>query len=352
MTEKEKMLKGLPYDARNCPELIAELRQCEEQCFLLNQIPPSQRERRKEMLRQMLGHTGKEFTIIGPFFCDYGWNISLGERFFANTNMVILDEANVTFGDDVFVGPNCSFYCAEHPLDEKMRNRGYETARPINVGNSVWFGGNVTVLPGVTIGNNCVIGAGSVVVKDIPSNSVAVGNPCRVVKQLPPLDTTVSVDKEAAPTSKVENASEGYTYRYPHPAVTADCVVVARCGGNHRLLLIERKHPPCQGKWAFPGGFMNIDETAEAAARRELFEETGLKVDKLEQVGTFSAVDRDPRERVITVAYVAVIEQALTVAAQDDAQRAQWFEVDKLPPLAFDHQEIWEKARKLLADKL
>lgn len=119
-----------------------------------------------------------------PFYCDYGYNISVGDRFYANHNLVILDEAEVTFGDNVFVAPNCAFYTAGHPLDAVERNRGIEYARPITVGNNVWIGGNVCVLPGVTIGDNCVIGAGSVVVKDIPANSVAAGNPCKVIKTL------------------------------------------------------------------------------------------------------------------------------------------------------------------------
>lgn len=185
MTEKEKQQSGELYDARNSTQLLDELHRCEEICFEINQLHPSKREERKERLRQLLGKTGKDFTIITPFFCDYGVNIEIGEEFFANTNMVVLDEAKVTFGDHVFIGPNCSFYTAEHPLDRELRDKGFETAHPITVGNSVWFGGNVTVLSGVTIGDNCVIGAGSVVTKDIPSNSVAVGNPCRVIRTIP-----------------------------------------------------------------------------------------------------------------------------------------------------------------------
>ena len=132
----------------------------------------------------MLGKTGEIFQIEPNFFCDYGYNIKIGENFYSNHNLVILDPAPVIFGDNVFIGPNCGFYTAEHPLDAERRNQGLEYAKPINVGNNVWFGGGVTVVSGVTIGDNVVIGAGSVVVKNIPSNVVAVGNPCKVIKQL------------------------------------------------------------------------------------------------------------------------------------------------------------------------
>ena len=121
--------------------------------------------------------------IESNFFCDYGYNISVGENFYANHNLVILDGAKVEFGDNVFVGPNCGFYTAGHPIDIKSRNEGIEYAKPIKVGNNVWFGGNVSVMPGVTIGDNVTIGAGSVVTKDIPSNCVAYGNPCKVKRE-------------------------------------------------------------------------------------------------------------------------------------------------------------------------
>ena len=123
--------------------------------------------------------------MIEPnFYCDYGYNIEIGENFYSNHNLVILDPAKVIFGDNVFIGPNCGFYTASHPLEAEERNKGIEMAKPIKVGNNVWFGGNVTVLPGVTIGDNCVVGAGSVVVKDIPANSVAVGNPCKLIRTI------------------------------------------------------------------------------------------------------------------------------------------------------------------------
>lgn len=184
MTEKEKMLAGMIYDANNDPALIAERIECKELCRDYNDLRPRDIEARDVLLRKILGEAKDCLIIEQPFYCDYGYNIRVGKNFFANFNLVILDEAPVTFGDNVFIAPNCGFYTAGHPIDAEERNRGLEYARPISVGNDVWIGANVCVLPGVTIGNNCVIGAGSVVVHDIPSNSVAVGNPCKVVKTI------------------------------------------------------------------------------------------------------------------------------------------------------------------------
>ena len=119
-----------------------------------------------------------------PFQCDYGYNIEIGENFFANFNCIIVDCAKVKFGNHVFIAPGCGFYTAGHPLDVSQRNQGLEYAYPITVGDNVWFGGNVSVLPGVTIGSNTVIGAGSVVNFDIPSGVIAAGNPCRVIREI------------------------------------------------------------------------------------------------------------------------------------------------------------------------
>ena len=135
----------------------------------------------------------------------------------------------------------------------------------------------------------------------------------------------------------------GYTYKYPRPAVTADVVVVTR-EAEPRVLLIERGGEPYKGCWAFPGGFMEMDETTEQCALRELKEETGLNVQGARQIGAYSKVDRDPRGRTITVAYLAVIDEAVAVAGLDDAAEARWFGIDNLPPLAFDHDEIMRDA--------
>lgn len=139
-----------------------------------------------------------------------------------------------------------------------------------------------------------------------------------------------------------------YTYQYPHPAVTADCLVFARTEKGMKLLLIQRKNEPCKGKWAFPGGFMDIDETTIDAARRELKEETGLEVGELFRVGVFDAVDRDPRERIITVAYYTVLDKPVEVCGLDDAAQARWFLLTELPELAFDHREILREAERVM----
>lgn len=139
-----------------------------------------------------------------------------------------------------------------------------------------------------------------------------------------------------------------YTYNYPHPAVTADCLVFARTDEGMKLLLIQRKNEPCKGKWAFPGGFMDIDETTIDAARRELKEETGLVVGELHRVGIFDTVDRDPRERIITVAYYTILDKPAEVSGLDDAAQAKWFSLTELPDLAFDHKEILQEAERVL----
>lgn len=144
---------------------------------------------------------------------------------------------------------------------------------------------------------------------------------------------------------QIQNGMETkkYTYKYPHPAVTTDCVVFRLDGQQTSVLLIERGVEPYKGCWAFPGGFMNIDETAEQGALRELKEETGLEVKFLKQFGTFTEVNRDPRERVITIAYYSLTHKS-DVSGSDDAAKAQWFLLDKIPPLAFDHELILRKA--------
>lgn len=184
MDEKEKMLAGELYDANYNKDLMEERLIAKDKCFKYNNIKPSKIEERTEVMRQILGKTGNQFLIEQPFICDYGYNIEIGENFYSNHNLVILDANKVKFGNNVFIAPNCGFYTAGHPLDYETRNKGLEYAKPIEVGNNVWIGGNVVVLPGVSIGDNVVIGAGSVVTKDIPSNSVAVGNPCRVIKNI------------------------------------------------------------------------------------------------------------------------------------------------------------------------
>lgn len=183
-SEKEKSKAGILYDPNSDQELVAERKACKERCHELNQLSPSLLEERNTIIKKLFGKTGETFLIEQPFFCDYGYNIKIGENFYANTNCVILDEADVTFGDNVFIAPGCGFYTAEHPLNVEQRNKGLEYAYPITIGNNVWIGAQVCVLAGVSIGDNSVIGAGSVVTKDIPANVLAVGNPCKVIREI------------------------------------------------------------------------------------------------------------------------------------------------------------------------
>ena len=183
LNEKEKMLSGELYDAGDAA-LVEERQRSKDLCFRYNQIQPSKMKERKGIIKTLFGKVGKMFLIEQPFFCDYGYNIEIGENFYTNVNVVILDCAKVTFGDNVFIAPNCGFYTVNHPLDTETRNKGLEYALPITVGNNVWIGAGCSILPGVTIGDNAVIGAGSVVVKDIPANVLAFGNPCKVIKEI------------------------------------------------------------------------------------------------------------------------------------------------------------------------
>ena len=184
MNEEEKMLAGQIYDANYDKELFKKRILAKDLCQKFNNCEFTKIEEKKKILENLFQ---KEINIMGiepNFYCDYGFNIYLGKNFYSNHNLVILDANKVEFGDNVFIGPNCGFYTSGHPLDYKTRNKGLEYAKPIKVGNNVWIGGNVCVMPGVTIGYNVVIGAGSVVNKDIPSNCVAVGNPCKVIKEI------------------------------------------------------------------------------------------------------------------------------------------------------------------------
>lgn len=184
MKESEKALRGLLYNPNKNAELIAELVACKNLCFDYNQLPPSALDERDQLIKKIINKVKGTPIIFSPFYCDYGRNIEIGENFFANHNLVLLDGSKITFGDNVFIGPNCCFSTAGHPLDVERRNEGLEFAYPISVGNNVWIGANVVVLPGVTIGDGSVIGAGSLVAKDIPPGVVAVGNPCKVLREI------------------------------------------------------------------------------------------------------------------------------------------------------------------------
>ena len=183
MTEREKMLAGEVYDACDA-ELLRDLNAVKVLCQQYNSLLPTDFAARNAMLQQMLGQADEDTFINQPFYCDYGKHIRVGKRFFANFGLTVLDEAYVTIGDDCFMGPHVQIYCACHSTDPTERNTRREWAKPVTIGNSVWIGGNVTILPGVTIGDNCTIGAGSVVTHDIPANSVAAGNPAKIIKKI------------------------------------------------------------------------------------------------------------------------------------------------------------------------
>ena len=183
MTEKEKMINGIEYQADD-KELIRELNEVKDLCWEYNSLRPTLLRERNALLQQILGKADDDTFINQPFFCDYGKHIRVGKRFFANFNLTVLDEAFVTIGDDCFIGPNVSIYTACHSTDPAERNTRREWAKPVNIGHNCWIGGSVTILPGVTIGDNVTIGAGSVVVHDIPADSVAAGNPAKVIKKL------------------------------------------------------------------------------------------------------------------------------------------------------------------------
>lgn len=184
MTEKEKREAGLLYNANYDPEIASELTKSRDLCFEYNYTLPSNSEKKRDIINKLLGHVPESATITSPFWCDLGYNIEVGENFFSNYNCVMLDCAKITFGDNVFIAPDCGFYTAGHPIDSECRNKGLEYAHPIVVGNDVWIGGGTKVMPGVTIGNNVVIAAGSIVTKDIPDNVVAAGVPCKVIRQI------------------------------------------------------------------------------------------------------------------------------------------------------------------------
>ena len=179
----DDMVSGREYDATH-PYLLERLNATKDKIWEYNKMRPSMLKERNELLRGLLGKSDGDTFINQPFYCDYGSNIRVGRRFFANFNFTVLDEAPVTVGDDCFIGPNVSIYTACHSTDPVERNSRREWAKPVTLGDNVWIGGSVTILPGVTIGSNVTIGAGSVVVKDIPDGCVAVGNPCKVVKCL------------------------------------------------------------------------------------------------------------------------------------------------------------------------
>lgn len=187
MTEFEKCAAGYLYDATRPDREQAHLR-CADLCYDYNHTRPSDTARRDALIRALFGRVGKNVYVEPTLFCGFGCNIEVGDNFFANNNCVFVDPGKITIGDDVKLAPNCGLYTAGHPLDAEMRAQGLEYAYPITIGSRVWLGGNTVVLPGVTIGSDVVIGAGSVVTRDIPSGVLAYGNPCVVRRPITEAD--------------------------------------------------------------------------------------------------------------------------------------------------------------------
>jgi maltose O-acetyltransferase len=181
-TEKEKMIAGELYDALD-PELIQDRERARDLCQVLNASREADQALRPGILQQLLGKGGETVWMQPPFYCDYGYNIFLGERVYFNFNCIILDVCPVTIGDFTLIGPAVQIYTAGHPLNASLR-RKQEFGKPITIGSDVWIGGGAIICPGVTIGSKSVIGAGSVVTKNIPDGVLAVGNPCRVVREI------------------------------------------------------------------------------------------------------------------------------------------------------------------------
>ena len=187
MTEREKMLAGRLYRADD-PELVAMHRRARELVQRFNALPAAADEARRALLGQLLGAHGETLFVEPPFHCDYGCFIRVGENFYANCGLTVLDCAPVQIGRDVLIGPHVSLFAAGHPVDPGLRQDGVEYAFPITIGDGVWLGGNTVVNPGVTIGEHTVVGSGSVVTKDLPAGVVAAGNPCRVLRPIGPQD--------------------------------------------------------------------------------------------------------------------------------------------------------------------
>lgn len=183
MNQKERMLAGLPYKSW-LDGLEEERIENKKKIYEYNHLPPEKWDKQTELIKNILGKTGENVHIEAPFHCDYGYNIEVGENFYANYNLIILDVGKVCIGDNALIAPNVSIYTAGHPIHPASRNTGYEYGIGITIGNNVWIGGNTCIMPGVKIGNNVVIGGGSVVTKDIPDNMIAVGNPCRVIREI------------------------------------------------------------------------------------------------------------------------------------------------------------------------
>ncbi|MBQ8519770.1 MAG: sugar O-acetyltransferase [Agathobacter sp.] len=188
MTEKEKMEAGLWYDANYDKELLELRLKAEDLCFDLNNTRPKDADKRAEILKKLLPGMEENCVILSPLAADYGCYTKIGHDTFINHNAYLMDGGGITIGNHCFIGPNCGLYTAVHATVAEERNQGLEKALPITIGDNCWFGGDVKILPGVTIGSDTIIGAGSVVTKDIPDHVVAAGNPCRVLRPITETD--------------------------------------------------------------------------------------------------------------------------------------------------------------------
>ncbi len=194
MTESEKMKAQQWYDANFDEELVTQRLLAEDLCFELNNTRPKEVEKRNEILEKLLPQMEENCTVLSPFIADYGCYSKIGHDSFINHNAYLMDGGTITIGHHCFIGPSCGMYTAIHPTIAEERNQGLERALPIVIGDNCWIGANVTILPGVTIGSNTIIGAGSVVTKDIPSNVIAVGNPCKVLRQITEKDKIQNIE--------------------------------------------------------------------------------------------------------------------------------------------------------------
>ncbi len=194
MTEKERMLSGRLYTALDS-ELRQNMKDCKLRLAKFNSMLMDEADERNRLLKDIVGSSGEWLYIEPPFYCDYGKNIHIGNNFYANYNLHVIDCAGVYIGDNVFIGPMCGIYTACHPIDAEARNSGLEYAKEVHIGSNVWIGGGATINPGVKIGSNVVIGSGSVVTKDIPDDCVAAGNPCRVIRPITDNDRSYWAEK-------------------------------------------------------------------------------------------------------------------------------------------------------------
>ena len=184
MTEQEKAEAGFLYNPNTTNEMARHRFEIQDAICEYNKLKPSQVKKRRDFLAKIFGKIGKNCNILPPFKCDYGFRIEVGENFFANYNFIILDGNYIRIGDNVWIAPNVAIYAAGHPLDVNDRINGWEYAFPVTIGNNVWIGGSATIIGGVTIGDNAVVAAGSVVIRDVPANTLVAGNPARAIRKL------------------------------------------------------------------------------------------------------------------------------------------------------------------------